>query len=404
MTHDGKIRALLLENIHPEAVLRLESEGYLVETLGGALDEDELIERIGDVTLLGIRSKTQVTARVLANAPRLAAVGAFCIGTDQIDLPVATGSGVAVFNAPFSNTRSVVELAISEIIALTRRLTEKNSAMHAGVWNKDAVGSHEIRGRSLGIVGYGNIGTQLSVLAENLGMSVYFFDVADKLALGNAKRCESLDELLEVADVVTLHVDGRAGNSGFFGEDQFQRMRPGSLFLNLSRGFVIDHAALRRHLDSGHIAGAAVDVFPVEPKSKGDEFLSELRGLPNVILTPHIGGSTEEAQADIGRFVANKLTSFVGDGNTTLSVNLPPIALPQQDATHRIAHVHRNMPGVLAQVNSILAAHSVNIEGQLLATRGEFGYLLTDVGSDYSDEVLDELRAMAATIGLRVLS
>jgi len=404
MTHDGKIRALLLENIHPEAVLRLESEGYLVETLGGALDEDELIERIGDVTLLGIRSKTQVTARVLANAPRLAAVGAFCIGTDQIDLPVATGSGVAVFNAPFSNTRSVVELAISEIIALTRRLTEKNSAMHAGVWNKDAVGSHEIRGRSLGIVGYGNIGTQLSVLAENLGMSVYFFDVADKLALGNAKRCESLDELLEVADVVTLHVDGRAGNSGFFGEDQFQRMRPGSLFLNLSRGFVIDHAALRRHLDSGHIAGAAVDVFPVEPKTRGDEFRSELRGLPNVILTPHIGGSTEEAQADIGRFVANKLTSFVGDGNTTLSVNLPPIALPQQDATHRIAHVHRNMPGVLAQVNSILAAHSVNIEGQLLATRGEFGYLLTDVGSDYSDEVLDELRAMAATIGLRVLS
>ena len=404
MTHDGKIRALLLENIHPEAVLRLESEGYLVETLGGALDEDELIERIGDVTLLGIRSKTQVTARVLANAPRLAAVGAFCIGTDQIDLPVATGSGVAVFNAPFSNTRSVVELAISEIIALTRRLTEKNSAMHAGVWNKDAVGSHEIRGRSLGIVGYGNIGTQLSVLAENLGMSVYFFDVADKLALGNAKRCESLDELLEVADVVTLHVDGRAGNSGFFGEDQFQRMRPGSLFLNLSRGFVIDHAALRRHLDSGHIAGAAVDVFPVEPKSKGDEFLSELRGLPNVILTPHIGGSTEEAQADIGRFVANKLTSFIGDGNTTLSVNLPPIVLPQQEATHRIAHVHRNMPGVLAQVNSILAEHSVNIEGQLLATRGEFGYLLTDVGSDYSDEVLDELRAMTATIGLRVLS
>jgi D-3-phosphoglycerate dehydrogenase len=235
-------------------------------------------------------------------------------------------------------------------------------------------------------------------------MSVYFFDVADKLALGNAKRCESLDELLEVADVVTLHVDGRAGNSGFFGEDQFRRMRSGSLFLNLSRGFVIDHAALRRHLDSGHIAGAAVDVFPIEPKTRGDEFLSELRGLPNVILTPHIGGSTEEAQADIGRFVANKLTSFVGDGNTTLSVNLPPIALPQQDATHRIAHVHRNMPGVLAQVNSILAAHSVNIEGQLLATRGEFGYLLTDVGSDYSDEVLDELRAMPATIGLRVLS
>jgi D-3-phosphoglycerate dehydrogenase len=311
---------------------------------------------------------------------------------------------VAVFNAPFSNTRSVVELAISEIIALTRRLTEKNNAMHAGVWNKDAEGSHEIRGRALGIVGYGNIGTQLSVLAENLGMSVYFYDVADRLSLGNAKRCESLDELLEVSDVVTLHVDGRAGNSGFFGDEQFSRMRRSSLFLNLSRGFVIDHAALRRHLDSGHIAGAAVDVFPEEPKTKGDEFLSELRGLPNVILTPHIGGSTEEAQADIGRFVANKLASFVADGNTTLSVNLPPIALPQQEAMHRIAHVHRNMPGVLAQVNSILAANSVNIEGQLLATRGETGYLLTDVGSDYSEAVLEELRALPATIGLRVLS
>ncbi len=404
MTHDGKIRALLLENIHPDAVLRLESEGYMVETVGAALDEDELIERIRDVSLLGIRSKTRVTSSVLAKAPRLAAIGAFCIGTDQIDLPVATGNGVAVFNAPFSNTRSVVELAISEIIALTRRLTEKNSAMHTGLWNKDATGSHEIRGRSLGIVGYGNIGTQLSVLAENLGMSVYFFDVADRLALGNARRCESLDELLEVADVVTLHVDGRPGNSGFFGDDQFRRMRKGSLFLNLSRGFVIDHAALRQHLDSGHLAGAAVDVFPHEPKRKGDEFVSELRGLPNVILTPHIGGSTEEAQADIGRFVANKLATFVSDGNTTLSVNLPPISLPQQTATHRIAHVHRNMPGVLAQVNSILAAHSVNIEGQLLATRGEYGYLLTDVGTDYADDVLDELRAMPETIGLRVLS
>ena len=404
MTHDAKVRALLLENIHPEAVLRLESEGFVVETLGGALDEGELIDRIADVSLLGIRSKTQVTENVLSNAGRLAAIGAFCIGTDQIDLPVATGSGVAVFNAPFSNTRSVVELAISEIIALTRRLTEKNSAMHAGLWNKDAEGSHEIRGRALGIVGYGNIGTQLSVLAENLGMSVYFYDVADRLALGNAKRCESLGELLEVADVVTLHVDGRAGNSGFFGEEQFRRMRPRSLFLNLSRGFVIDHGALRRHLDSGHIAGAAVDVFPAEPKAKGDEFRSELRGLPNVILTPHIGGSTEEAQADIGRFVANKLATFVADGNTTLSVNMPAVALPQQDATHRIAHVHRNTPGVLAQVNSILAAHSVNIEGQLLATRGEYGYLLTDVASDYSDDVLDELRAMSATIRLRLLS
>ncbi|HEY7176529.1 MAG TPA: phosphoglycerate dehydrogenase [Micromonosporaceae bacterium] len=401
---DGKIRALLLENIHPEAVTRLESEGFLVESLSGALDEDELIERLPGVSLLGIRSKTRVTARALEAADRLVAIGAFCIGTDQIDLAAAAGSAVAVFNAPFSNTRSVVELALAEIIAMTRRLTDKNEKMHAGIWDKDANGSHEVRGRTLGIVGYGNIGTQLSVLAENLGMTVYFYDTVDKLSLGNARRCTSLEDLLEVADVVTLHVDGRPGNSGFFGDEQFARMRPRSLFLNLSRGFVIDHAALRRHLASGHIAGAAVDVFPHEPKSRGDEFVSELRGLANVILTPHIGGSTEEAQADIGRFVANKLVTFVADGNTTLSVNLPSVALPTQASTHRVAHIHRNTPGVLAQVNSILARHSVNVEGQLLATRGEVGYVLTDIGRDFSEDVLTELRAMPETIGLRVLS
>jgi D-3-phosphoglycerate dehydrogenase len=244
----------------------------------------------------------------------------------------------------------------------------------------------------------------LSVLAENLGMVVYFYDSADKLLLGNARRCNSLDELLDVADVVTLHVDGRAGNSGFFGAAQFDRMRRGSLFLNLSRGFVVDETALRDHLISGHIAGAAIDVFHEEPKVKGDEFVSQLRGLPNVILTPHIGGSTEEAQADIGRFVAGKLVSFVADGNTTLSVNLPTVALPQHESAHRVAHVHRNVPGVLAQVNSILAAHSVNVEGQLLATRGELGYLLTDIGSEFSDAVLAELRELPATVGLRVLS
>jgi D-3-phosphoglycerate dehydrogenase len=401
---DGKVRALLLEGIHPNAVSRLESAGYQVERLGRALDEDELINRIDGVHLLGIRSKTQVTARAIAAAPQLAAVGAFCIGTEQIDLSAAATTGIAVFNAPFSNTRSVVELALAEIIALTRRLTEKNAAMHAGIWDKAADGSHEVRGRSLGIVGYGNIGTQLSVLAENLGMTVYFYDTADKLALGNARRCATLDELLEVSDVVTLHVDGRAGNSGFFGADQFARMRTGSLFLNLSRGFVIDHAALRKYLDSGHLAGAAVDVFPKEPKGRGDEFQSELRGLPNVILTPHIGGSTEEAQADIGSFVAGKLHNFLAEGNTTLCVNLPTLALPQPPGTHRLVHMHRNTPGVLASVNSILAEHRVNIEGQLLGTRGEVGYLLTDIGTRYSEDVLTQLRAMSQTIRLRVLS
>jgi len=403
MTDPGRPRALLLEGIHPNAVTRLESEGYAVEALGRALDEDELTGRLAGVHLLGIRSKTAVRAAALKAAPDLVAVGAFCIGTDQVDLAAAAAAGVPVFNAPFSNTRSVVELAVAEIIALTRRLTEKNAAMHAGVWDKAAEGSHEVRGRNLGIVGYGNIGTQLSVLAENLGMRVYFYDTADRLALGNAHRCDTLDELLGVADVVTLHVDGRPGNSGFFGAEQFARMRSGSLFLNLSRGFVIDHAALRRHLDSGHVAGAAVDVFPAEPKGRGDEFVSELRGLPNVILTPHIGGSTEEAQADIGSFVANKLAQYAAEGVTTLSVNLPPVAMPQQPGTHRLVHVHRNTPGVLAAVNSILAGHQVNIEGQVLGTRGEVGFLLTDIGTRYADDVVDRLRAMEQTIRLRVL-
>ncbi|MFD0743493.1 phosphoglycerate dehydrogenase [Phytohabitans flavus] len=404
MVGHEKLRALLLESIHPDAVSRLHAAGCVVDTLPSALGEDELIERVRDVHLLGVRSKTQVTARVLEAGSQLLGVGAFCIGTDQIDLAAAAKSGVAVFNAPFSNTRSVVELALAEIIMLARRVFEKNNSMHGGVWDKAATGSHEVRGRTLGIVGYGNIGTQLSVLAEALGMRVYFYDTADKLALGNAKRCDTLDELLEVAETVTLHVDGRPGNSGFFGEEQFARMRPRSLFLNLSRGFVIDYPALRRHLLSGHIAGAAIDVFPKEPKGRGEEFTSELRGLPNVILTPHIAGSTEEAQADIGGFVANKLAQYVTEGNTTLSVNLPSIALPQQPQTRRIAHVHHNTPGVLAQVNSILAEHAVNVEGQLLATRGEYGYLLTDIGVDYPEDVLTRLREMEQSIRLRVLS
>jgi D-3-phosphoglycerate dehydrogenase / 2-oxoglutarate reductase len=404
MIDQAKVRVLLLESIHPDAVSRLEEDGFAVETVSSALDEAELIERISGVHLLGIRSKTKVTAKVLEAADSLVAIGAFCIGTDQIDLATASASGVAVFNAPFSNTRSVVELAIAEIIAMTRRLTEKNALMHAGVWDKSADGAHEIRGRRLGIVGYGNIGTQLSVLAENLGMSVSFFDTADKLALSNAHRCASLDELLETSDIVTLHVDGRPGNAGFFGAEQFARMRPGSLFLNLSRGIVVDHLALRDALRSGHLAGAAVDVFPTEPKGRGDEFLSELRGLPNVILTPHIGGSTEEAQSDIGGFVANKLAKFLIDGNTTLSVNLPGVVLPEQPGLHRIVHVHVNTPGVLAQVNRILAEHNVNVEGQLLSTRGEYGYLITDIGKGYSDSVLEQLRGMEQTVRLRVLS
>ena len=397
------VRVLLLEQIHPDATALLTSAGFQVETLDRALDEDELVERVGDVTLLGIRSKTHVTVRVLEAAPELVAIGAFCIGTNQIDLGGASERGVTVFNAPYSNTRSVVELAIAEIVALTRRLTEKNALMHEGVWDKSAAGAHEVRGRTIGIVGYGNIGTQLSVLAEDLGMRVLFYDTADRLALGNAHRCESLDQLLAEADVVTLHVDGRPSNDNFFGAAEFARMRPGSLFLNLSRGFVVDYAALRKRVESGHIAGAAVDVFPVEPRRRGDEFVSELRGLANVILTPHIGGSTEEAQQDIGRFVAGKLRDFMVEGATSMSVNLPGIALPQPPGTHRLILIHRNVPGVMATINGILAEHKVNVEAQLLGTRGEVGYVVTDVSATYTAEMLEQLRALPETIRLRIL-
>jgi D-3-phosphoglycerate dehydrogenase len=398
-----RLKALLVENIHPDASARLAKEGYEVATLPRALGEDELIDALDGVSLLGIRSGTEVTARVLDGATDLIAIGAFCIGVNQIDLAAASRRGIAVFNAPFSNTRSVVELALAEIIAMARRLPEKNAQMHAGLWDKSAAGAHEVRGRRLGIVGYGNIGTQLSVLAENLGMSVYFYDVADKLALGNARRCSTLTELLESVETVTLHVDGRPGNHGFFGEAEFAAMRPRSLFLNLSRGFVVDHGALRRNIESGHLAGAAIDVYPEEPKSRGEEFVSELRGLPNVILTPHVGGSTLEAQQDIGEFVAGKLADYMSSGATSLSVNLPEIALGGTSGAHRLVHLHQNVPGVLAAINGVLAQHGVNVEGQLLRTRDELGYVLTDIGSEYSKGVLDELQAMPVTIRLRTL-
>jgi len=397
-------RALLLESIHDDAAFTLREAGFDVERVAGALGQDALLDRLDGVQLLGLRSNTQLTASVVERAPALVAIGAFCIGTNQIDLTAASSAGVAVFNAPFSNTRSVVELALSEVIALTRRLTDKNADMHAGRWDKSAIGSHEVRGRRLGIIGYGNIGSQLSVLAESLGMSVLFYDSADKLALGNARRCGTLEELLAEADVVTLHVDGRQGNSDLFGEAQFARMRPGSIFLNLSRGFVVDHGALRRHIENGHLAGAAVDVFPVEPKTRGEEFVSELRGLPNVILTPHVGGSTEEAQQDIGAFVAGKLREYARSGTTTLSVNLPPVALPPTPGTQRLLLLHRNTPGVLAAVNGVLAEHGINVEGQVLGTRGPLGYALTDVGGLQDDEVLKALEAMPETLRLRVLT
>jgi D-3-phosphoglycerate dehydrogenase len=392
-------RALLLENIDPVAVELLESAGYDVEARRGALDEGDLIDALDGVALLGIRSKTQVTAEVLRTRPGLLAVGAFCIGTNQIDLAAAAQAGVAVFNAPFSNTRSVVEMALAEIIILARRLVDRDRALHSGTWDKSAAGSHEIRGRTLGIIGYGNIGSQLSVLAEALGMRVVYYDLEDKLALGNAERCDSLEELLERAEAVTLHVDGRGGNAGLFGAEQFARMRPRSLFLNLSRGFVVDHEALRDNILSGHIAGAAVDVFPEEPREQGDPFDSVLRGLPNVVLTPHVGGSTQEAQHDIGRFVAGKLVDYSRAGSTTLSVNLPTVVLHGQSAA-RFALLHRNVPGVLARVDALVGEHGLNVDGQVLGTRGELGYVLTDVNEELPPGLLEALRALPESLRL----
>ncbi len=392
-------RALLLENIDPVAVDLLGSAGYEVESVRGALDEADLIAALDGVTVLGIRSKTQVTAEVLRSSPGLSAVGAFCIGTNQIDLRAAAGAGVAVFNAPFSNTRSVVEMALAEIIILARRLVDRDRALHSGTWDKSAAGSHEIRGRTLGIVGYGNIGSQLSVLAEALGMRVVYYDLEDKLALGNAERCDSLDELLQRAEAVTLHVDGRGGNAGLFGAEQFARMRPRSLFLNLSRGFVVDHEALRDNILSGHIAGAAVDVFPEEPREQGDPFDSVLRGLPNVVLTPHVGGSTQEAQHDIGRFVAGKLVDYSRAGTTTLSVNLPTVVLYGESAA-RFALLHRNVPGVLARVDALVGEHGLNVDGQVLATRGDLGYVITDVNAELPPGLLEALRALPESVRL----
>ncbi|MHB1709932.1 MAG: phosphoglycerate dehydrogenase [Acidimicrobiales bacterium] len=396
-------RALLVENIHPDAVSVLQAAGFTVETEDRAPGEEELCERIGDFDVVGIRSRTQVSDRVLQAAPGLVAVGAFCIGTNQIELASATRRGVAVFNAPFSNTRSVVELAIAEMISLTRRLTGKSNAMHAGVWDKSAAGSHEIRGRRLGIVGYGNIGSQLSVVAESLGMSVRYYDTADKLALGNARPCGTLDELLESVDIVTLHVDGRPTNRQLFGEAELSRMRSGSLFLNLSRGFVVDHGALRAHLESGHLAGAAVDVFPKEPASSSEPFVSELQELPNVILTPHVGGSTEEAQQDIGNFVAGKLAAYAAEGSTALSVNLPNLDLREVNGGCRLLYIHRNIPGVLAEVNSVIANRGLNVEGELLGTSGEVGYLIADVACVQPDALVRDLQALDATIRLRIV-
>nr|WP_122468546.1 phosphoglycerate dehydrogenase [Brevundimonas lutea] len=399
----SRLKVLLLENVHPAAVARLKEEGYSVETETGALDEEALIARLQGVHVLGVRSKTQVSRRVIEASERLVAVGAFCIGVNQIDLEAASERGVAVFNAPYSNTRSVVELAIGLAIALIRDVADKSAAMHRGEWNKSATGSRELRGKTLGIVGYGAIGSQLSVLAEALGMRVIFHDLTERLALGNARRVGSLDRLLSEADVVSLHVDGRAENAGLIGAPQLSRMKPGALLLNLSRGHVVEVGALAQALGSGRIGGAAVDVFPEEPRANGEPFDSPLCGLRNVILTPHIGGSTEEAQEAIAEFAAERLLGFLNRGDTTFSVNLPNVQLSDVTGGHRLLHIHRNQPGVLAALNQALSEAGLNILGQHLKTDERIGYVIADVDGDYDPKALDGLKAVPGTLRFRHL-
>lgn len=400
----NRIKVLLLENVHPKAEAIFKEEGYTVEVHPAGMDEDELAERIKGVSIIGIRSKTRITKKVLDNANRLLVVGAFCIGTNQINLDECERKGVAVFNAPFSNTRSVVELAIAEIVMLMRNLPDKVMMMHEGKWAKSAKGSHEVRGKKLGIVGYGNIGAQLSVLAEAMGMDVYFYDIVERLALGNATKCNSLHELLSTVDIVTLHVDGRPDNRNIFGAEEFNQMRENAIFLNLSRGFVVDIPALKQNLEAGKLAGAAIDVFPEEPKSNKDEFVSELRGLPNLIMTPHIGGSTQEAQENIGEFVPSRIIDYINTGSTTNSVNFPNVQLPGQlDKAHRFLHIHHNKPGVLASISRTLAEHEINVLGQYLKTSELIGYVIVDCDKNYDDEVVDELKNIDHTIRFRML-
>lgn len=394
------MKVLLLENISGVAASQFQEAGFEVEALKSALDERELVEKVRGTSILGVRSKTRITAAVLDASPELVSVGAFCIGVDKIDRVASSDRGIAVFNDPHSNSRSVAELAMGEIILLMRRTFEQSTQLHRGVWNKSSAGSHEVRGLTLGIVGYGKIGSQVSDLAEAMGMRVVFHDVAHVLARGNA-RAVSFRELLETADVITLHVDGKPQNQNLFGEDEFQAMKEGACLINLSRGFVVDHEAMARYLKSGKLSGAAVDVFPQEPESGGG-FSSALQGLPNVILTPHIGGSTEEAQQNIGQFVSARMIDYCRTGNSLLSVNLPHCHLDYERGSHRLLHIHHNVPGILRAINDILADRGINIERQVLDTRGALGYAIYDINRACDEELLGKLRSIPHTIRVRV--
>ncbi len=400
----SKIGFLLLEGVHPSAVAMLKAAGYTrIDYLPTALEPEQLKERISEARFVGIRSRTQLTDEMFAAARKLCAVGCFCIGTDQVDLPAATRRGIPVFNAPYSNTRSVAELVLAEAIALLRGLPEKNALAHQGRWLKTATDSHEIRGKKLGIVGYGNIGSQLSIMAEALGMEVCFYDVATKLPMGNATQVNDLNTLLGMSDVVSLHVPETPATQWLFGAAQFAAMKEHSVFINASRGSVVVIDALADALQSGKLLGAAIDVFPQEPRNNDEEFISPLRGMNNVILTPHIGGSTREAQENIGREVAEKFIMYSDIGSTLSSVNFPEVALPAHPGKHRLLHIHRNIPGVLGQINQILSENSINISGQYLQTNESVGYVVIDVDAAHSDIAMKKIRQIEGTIRCRVL-
>lgn len=400
----SKIKFLLLEGVHQTAVDTLKAAGYTnIDYHKGSLPEEELKKAIADAHFIGIRSRTQLTADVLQHAHKLVAIGCFCIGTNQVDLDAAREMGVAVFNAPYSNTRSVAELVLAESILLLRGVPEKNAVAHRGGWLKSAADSYEIRGKTLGIVGYGSIGTQLSVLAEALGMHVIFHDVVTKLPLGNARQVGSLDELLRTADIVTLHVPETPATKWMIGEQQIRTMKKGGILINAARGTVVDIDALAAALRDKHLNGAAIDVFPVEPRSNDDEFVSPLRGIDNCLLTPHIGGSTMEAQANIGLEVAEKLVRYSDNGTSITSVNFPEVALPSHPGKHRLLHIHQNIPGVMSEINQVFASNGINISGQYLQTNEKVGYVVIDVDAAYSDLALKKLNEVNGTIRCRVL-
>jgi D-3-phosphoglycerate dehydrogenase / 2-oxoglutarate reductase len=400
----SKIKFLLLEGVHPSAVATLNAQGYThIDYLKTALDENALIEKIQDAHFVGLRSRTQLTRRVFENAPKLIAAGCFCIGTNQVDLKAAQEHGVAVFNAPYSNTRSVAELVLAEAILLLRNIPQKNAICHRGGWDKSAIGSFECRGKTLGLVGYGSIGSQTSVLAESLGMKVQFYDTITKLPLGNATQVRRLDDLLASSDIISLHVPETHATHNMIGARELGLMKQGAVLINASRGTVVDIDALAIALKAGKLSGAAIDVFPEEPKGNNDEFISPLRGLDNVILTPHVGGSTMEAQENIGVEVTEKLIKYSDNGTTISSVNFPEVALPGHPDAHRLLHVHANVPGVLSKINKIFSDNHINIASQYLQTNDTVGYVVVDINSPYDEIALEQLKNIEGTIRCRVL-